>query len=156
MATHDAEVIRWTLMPSRLSTVEAGAWIERVIQRESRGDLVAFAIVTSRLGFCGYAAVKITDARSQTGEIVYWLVPEARGHGVGSYAVNLLSEYAFDELDLSRAEILIDPANRRSRQLARRCGYQYEGTLRSKRVIGGERRDVALYARLVDPDVVIR
>jgi RimJ/RimL family protein N-acetyltransferase len=148
MATHDPEVLRWTVMPRRVSTAEAGAWIENVIQRESRGDLVAFAIVAAHLGFSGYAAVKVTDARSQTGEIFYWLLPQARGQGIGTRALNLLSQYVFADLGLARAEILIDPANRRSRQLARRCGYQYEGTLRAKRVVRGERRDLALYARL--------
>ena len=60
--------------------------------------------------------------RHRRAEIGYWLVPAARGRGVGRTAVSLLVEWAFDELELERIEITTTPDNGRragARRLAR-------------------------------------
>ena len=45
-----------------------------------------------------------------------------------------------------RVELHIEPWNRGSIRTAERAGYQREGLLRSYQEIGGQRRDMLLYA----------
>jgi ribosomal-protein-alanine N-acetyltransferase len=80
--------------------------------------------------------------------IGYWLAPDARGRGIITTAVRLLSEWAFANLPADRLEITVDPANSASRAVAERAGYSFEGVLRSHTLIKGRRRDMAVYSLL--------
>jgi ribosomal-protein-alanine N-acetyltransferase len=97
------------------------------------------------LGSCGLVAVNAEDLVAQ----VVWAVDRsARGHGVAQRAGRLLCDWALSDLGLARLEFYIEPANAASRAVAARLGCQLEGTLRSKSLIQGTRRDIALYALL--------
>ena len=50
--------------------------------------------------------------------------------------------------DLERLELEIFDGNEASVRVAQRCGFQFEGLLRSRELHRGRRRDVALYARI--------
>jgi RimJ/RimL family protein N-acetyltransferase len=90
------------------------------------------------------------------GELGYWLLPEARGRGVATSAVQTVESWAFGDLGLGRLEIRHEPANERSCALALRCGYPAEGTQRGvfppQDAKDGVRLDLHLHARLAtDP-----
>lgn len=82
------------------------------------------------------------------GEIAYVVAPEARGRGVATDAVRLLAHWALRELGLGRIALSIRPDNHASRRVAEHCGFQYEGMLRSIKVIRGRRIDAATYSLL--------
>jgi RimJ/RimL family protein N-acetyltransferase len=84
-------------------------------------------------------------------EIGYWLRRSSEGHGYMREAVQLLSRMAFDTLQANRVEIRMDAANTRSRQVAERLGYVFEGTLRnSSPDVEGRPRDAHIYALTPD------
>jgi RimJ/RimL family protein N-acetyltransferase len=87
-------------------------------------------------------------AEAGIGEIAYVVAPAARGRGIATGAVRLLSEWAFAELGLERLQLSIHPANMASRRVAEKAGYQYEGTLRSTKVIRGNRVDSMMFSLL--------
>ena len=62
--------------------------------------------------------------RHRRAEIGYWLVPAARGRGVGRTAVSLLVEWAFETLELERIEITTTPDNGAARALAESLGLR--------------------------------
>lgn len=84
--------------------------------------------------------------------IGYWLDKEHTGHGIMTRAVHLLTEYAFEALDLHRIEIHIAAENHASRRIAERLGFTLEGVLRGAQRLRGEYHDHALYALLRDDD----
>ena len=86
--------------------------------------------------------------RHKRAEVGYWLVPAARGQGVGRSAVSLLVEWAFEELDLDRIEITTTPDNDAARALAHSLGFTQEGVLASRNLERGRRVDVMILARL--------
>jgi RimJ/RimL family protein N-acetyltransferase len=108
-----------------------------------------FAIASSDddqvLGSCGLVAV---TAEHLVAEVVYAVAPWARGRSVAQRAGRLLCDWALTDLGLARLEFYVEPANAASRAVAGRLGCQFEGTLRSKALIQGTRRDMALYALL--------
>jgi RimJ/RimL family protein N-acetyltransferase len=82
------------------------------------------------------------------GEIAYVVAPAARGDGIATAAVSVLSEWAFARLRLERLQLSIRPDNLASRRVAEKAGYTYEGMLRSSKLIRGKRVDAALYSLL--------
>jgi RimJ/RimL family protein N-acetyltransferase len=82
------------------------------------------------------------------GSIGYWLLPEARGKGLASRAVKLVSRWALRDLTLARLALLTEPANRRSQRVAERNGFQEEGVLRSYTEIDGRRVDNVSFSLL--------
>jgi RimJ/RimL family protein N-acetyltransferase len=75
-------------------------------------------------------------------------MPSARGRGVATGALRLLTEWAFSELGAERAELLISVDNTASKIVAERGGYVREGVLRSMYVKQGIREDLEIWSRL--------
>ncbi len=96
-----------------------------------------------------YLGEVVLLARPQlVGELAYVVAPAARGRGLASEAIRLLSGWAFGDLGLARLELRIEPTNTASQRVAVKAGFQREGLLRSAFVLRGRRTDVVLYSRL--------
>ena len=63
-------------------------------------------------------------------------------------AVSVLTDHAFDELELNRVEIQVAEDNGRSRAIPERLGFRQEGVLRDYERVGERYLDIAVYARL--------
>lgn len=63
------------------------------------------------------------DQEQHTGEIGYWLAKEARGRGVATTAVKLLSAWALQNLPLTSLWLKAMTDNRASRKVAERAGF---------------------------------
>ena len=57
----------------------------------------------------------------------YWTYPRHRRRGVASRAVSLVCELALAEFDFRRVQIVVDPDNIPSRQVAARHGFEEVG-----------------------------
>lgn len=88
------------------------------------------------------------DWHSRRAEVGFWLIPAARGRGVGSAAVALAASWAFAELDLLRLEMTTTPENPAGPALARRLGFIQEGILRSRNIERGRRVDIVWFGLL--------
>lgn len=60
-------------------------------------------------------------------ELGYWLGEPFAGKGLMTRAAERCLAYAFEQGDVNRLEIKCHPDNRRSRALAERLGFRYEG-----------------------------
>ena len=90
----------------------------------------------------------IRGRRSGHRRVAYVVAPTARGRGIATSAVRLLSKWAFTELGLERLQLSIHPANVAPRRIAEKASYHYEGTLRSTKVIRGSRVDSIVFPLL--------
>ncbi len=81
-------------------------------------------------------------------ELGYWLVPRARGKGIGSRAVALLAQWAVREAGLARLEAYVIPDNTASQRVLEKSGFRREGLLRSYLAYRGNRVDALLYSLL--------
>jgi RimJ/RimL family protein N-acetyltransferase len=70
------------------------------------------------------------DWSLRTFEMGYWRRIGLEGFGIVSEAVAALSRVAFDRLSARRVEIRMDESNERSRRVAERAGFTFEGLLR--------------------------
>jgi RimJ/RimL family protein N-acetyltransferase len=148
-ACQDPEIPRWTRVPDSYDEANANEWAMESRRQQEAGEGLHLLIVDAEtddlLGSIGVHDINRIDRRCDIG---YWLAAEARGRGVMTRAVTLLSEWAFGNLPVERIEITIEPSNAASRAVAKRAGYAFEGVLRSHTVIKGRRRDMAMYSLL--------
>jgi ribosomal-protein-alanine N-acetyltransferase len=146
-ATEDPDIPKGTTVPATFTPAEGLAWIERQWSRHDEGtglsQAIADAASNEALGACVLMARK-----PGTVEIGYWLIPRARGRGVGSRAVGLLARWAVAEATIARVEALVLPDNIASRHVLEKAGFRREGHLRSYLVFERQRADALMYSLL--------
>jgi RimJ/RimL family protein N-acetyltransferase len=101
--------------------------------------------------YLGETMLALTE--HSVGEVGCCLVPEARGRGIATEMLRMLTDWAFAALGLGRVQVFVAPENVAALGLAERAGFRREGVLRSYWEIEGARLDVAVLAR-VPGDVV--
>jgi ribosomal-protein-serine acetyltransferase len=84
------------------------------------------------------------------GEIGYWIRERFEGRGLVTAAARALTEIGFAELGLHRIEIKAGVENARSRSVAERLGYVFEGVERGAGKGSEGFYDLAVYAILED------
>jgi ribosomal-protein-serine acetyltransferase len=92
--------------------------------------------------------VSITRAHDAA-EIGYWLVADLQGRGIMTRSCQAFIDYLFDQRGIHRIVIRTDPDNVRSRALAERLGFTYEGLQREACKVREGYHDLQQYAMLV-------
>jgi RimJ/RimL family protein N-acetyltransferase len=147
----DEDLLRFTRVPEPVPPGFAETWYAFYADGREDGTREAFAIVEEGR-FLGLALAVRISREEQTVELGYVVAPAARGRGVATEGLRLLTEWAFAELDALRVELWIDVLNAPSKRVAERCGYVREGVLRSVYFKQGRRHDFEILSRLpTDP-----
>ncbi len=145
----DADVVRFTRVPSNRPDGFAHAWIDAYVQAWRDGSRAGFAIVgDGDDAFLGMAALVQVHLEMSEGEVGYIVAPGARGRGVAGRAIRLLAGWAFTQVGLARLEAWIDVGNDASIRVAEKTGFTHEGIRRSVHVKEGVRADMAVYSLL--------
>jgi RimJ/RimL family protein N-acetyltransferase len=145
----DVDVARFTRVPEPVPDEFGTRWVERYTRGREQSRNAGFAIVDVRSGeFLGLMALVNLDLETAEAEAGYITASQARGRGVATRALRLLSTWAFAELPLERIELLIDVANPASEVVALRAGYTREGVLRWTYLKPGLRSDTIVYSLL--------
>ena len=146
---NDAEIARWTRVPSPYTRADAEDFLERMEARRATGEELALAIVSAADGeLLGSMSVRVSSRENGRGELGYLVFERARGQGVATRAARLLARYAFERLDLRRVEILAAVGNAASQRVAEKAGFTREGVLRSYMDNRGERLDMVAWSLL--------
>ncbi len=150
-ACRDPDIPRWTRVPEDYREADARSWFQQEAAERSRGQQLGLVVVDldgdRLLGSVGIVHPNWAEGRCELG---YWVAREARGRGIATRAVRLLTTWIFDSLPIDRVEICAEPRNTASRRVAEQAGFTFEGELRSYIVNKGTRRDMAMYSRLRD------
>jgi RimJ/RimL family protein N-acetyltransferase len=139
-------------VPTVFSDQEGLAFIRRQWQRVVDGEGVSLAIAGAGSG----QAVGLIwlGVRPQPGVIGlgFWVVPGARGRGLGTRAARLAASWALEEAGMARVEAWVDPDNLPSQRLLSSAGFAREGILRSFLSSGARRTDAIVFSRIAtDP-----
>jgi RimJ/RimL family protein N-acetyltransferase len=148
----DDDVRAFTRFPREPSAEWAASWIGTYEEGAGNGSRAGFAIESHEGEFLGVGLLVHLELEGRQGELGYITGPAARGRGVATRTLRLLTDWAFAELGLERIELWIDVANAGSERVAERVGYAHEGVLRSYWVKEDMRRDIGIWSRLrTDP-----
>jgi RimJ/RimL family protein N-acetyltransferase len=144
----DPEVVRFTRVPDPAPADFFDTWFARYEDGRANGTREAFAIVDDERTILGVALAPAIDRETATVELGYVIQAAARGRGIASRALALLTEWAFESLEAERIELYISPENEGSKRVAAKNGYMYEGTLRSMQFKQDVRADTEIWSKL--------
>lgn len=146
----DPDVLAFSWAAERAYTQDdAASFVHDTHAAQRAGRELQLAIVDAEGDrIWGCASVHAVDHERGNAAVGYWLVGAARGRGLATTAVTLLSDWAFAVLGLHRLELTCAPDNLASQAVARRAGFQLEGLLRSHTPFKGARRDTLLHSLL--------
>lgn len=145
----DPEVTKFLSWPAYASVDTAHAILSDWIQQYSRPDFYQWAIELKALGQpIGSISVVNSDDRVDMAEIGYCIGKNWWGRGIMPEAAKAVMAYLFGEVGMLRLEVGHDPVNSASGAVIRKCGFQYEGTLRRRIRSNQGITDVAWYSLL--------
>ena len=149
-ACQDPEIARWVTIPQPYLRADADAFIESALAMWRDGNGAPFAIVdaeTDRL----LGAITRFGPDGHQATIGLWLVPEARGRGIGTRSMRALAEWTFATTAVFRLDAFIMVGNDASGRMVERAGFLREGVLRAWDLHhGGIPVDCVVYSRLRD------
>lgn len=115
-------------------------------------DSTALAIALANGTVAGLASWKSAHRAGPEHGICYEigaaLLPEHRGHGLGTHAQRLLVNHLFRFTAAHRLEASTDSENTAEQKALERIGFTREGVLREVLFLNGSWRDMVLYALL--------
>jgi RimJ/RimL family protein N-acetyltransferase len=153
-ACQDDAIQRWTTVPSPYRPEHASGFVGTfVVQGWASGQNLTWAVRppgavpvgAPERPLVGMIGLSLDDAPAvcRSAEIGFWMVADARGHGLLTHAARLVLDYAFDPegLDLVRAEWRAAVGNWASRRVAWKLGFRVEAQVRGLLVSGDARED---------------
>ena len=126
-ACNEDEIRRWLpMIPNPYTEEAARIYIEGKNAAANRHE---FAI-TENGRVVGAIGLDVDDNLRQ-GTTGYWCARDARGRGLTTRALRLLSQHGFRSLGVERMQLFTDPDNHASQRVAEKAGYRREGVLRA-------------------------
>ncbi|HEY6435089.1 MAG TPA: GNAT family N-acetyltransferase [Ignavibacteriaceae bacterium] len=96
------------------------------------------------IGFGGFFEV---DKEANKAELGYGFLPGNWGKGFGTEAVNILTDFGLNELQLHKLYAYVDPENKGSVRLLEKFGYKREGLFKDHDFAQNKYFDTAVYTR---------
>jgi len=144
VACNDPEITYWIpVIRSPYTEEDALSYIRGEVRPEEH----SFAITLDGV-VVGSIGMGVTS-ENYRGRIGYWVAATARGRGLCTRALRLLSRWGLDELALQRLDLITDPDNAASQRVAEKVGFRREGVLRAHlRHPDGRIRDSVMFSLL--------
>jgi RimJ/RimL family protein N-acetyltransferase len=150
-ACQDADIQRYTTVPSPYTRADAEAFVPRVASEWESGAHLTWAMREGGT-LTGMIGLYRVDGKG-SGELGYWVAPGSRGRGLLTEASRAVIDWGFsaDGLGLDRIEWHAVVGNIASARAARTLGFHYEG-LRRQALVGSRGRDDGWSAALLRDD----
>jgi ribosomal-protein-serine acetyltransferase len=144
---NQARLARWEPWAEHPATLEGTrAYIRAALDDFVRGRQISTIIaLDGGRQFVGRCGMRI-NPQLGSGDIGYWIDGEYEGRGITSRSAHALISSVFEELGLSKVDLRTSIGNTRSRAVAERLGFTFEGVLPRGLQFVQRADDVALYA----------
>lgn len=148
-AVHESlkELLPW--MPwchPNYSLHDSRTWLENQVKAFQAGMAFEFAIVSTDGRYLGGCGVNDIGQANRRGNIGYWVRTSEARRGVATAAVRLAYQWAMENTNLIRLEILIAVGNTASQRVAEKAGAVREGILRKRLVLHDEVHDAVMFS----------
>ncbi len=125
-ACQDPLIARSVPIPQPYKREHAVGFIEDSRRMTEAGAAVHMAIADARTRAM-LGAISRHPIHDRTATFGYWLAPEARGQGVATRALRLITDMTLATTDVTRLQLYTNLDNDRSGRVAERAGFEREG-----------------------------
>lgn len=105
---------------------------------------------------CGLTGLRAVNTADKRADIIYWMSEKLSGRGIMTAAVHKLLQYGFMQMDLNRIQIRASVNNLKSKHLAERLGFKFEGIERDGELLSDGFTDLAVYSMLKREYIIIK
>lgn len=129
----DPEVTKYLTWPAHTSVEVSRAVLQDWVSSYARSDFYQWAIVLKEHGPDPIGSISAVDWNDNVAKVhIGYCMGKAWWHqGIMTEALGAVMAFFFDEVGANRIESRHDPRNPHSGMVMKKCGMQYEGTLRS-------------------------
>jgi RimJ/RimL family protein N-acetyltransferase len=120
------------LIPQPYTKSDALAYIAATREGWAAGTITNFAVLTDGPPI-GSIGVRWLPAPEDGVEVGYWIAAQARGQGLCTRALRLVTRWLLEEHGVMRVQLRADEENAASKKVAENAGFSREGVLRSSR-----------------------
>ena len=137
------------IIPQPYTKSDALAYIAGTREGWASGTTSNFAVVTRGPPIGSIGARWLPEPEDGL-EVGYWVAAQARGQGLCTRALRLVSGWLLEEHGVMRIQLRADEENAASKRVAENAGFIREGVLRSSRYNArlGRRVDFVMYSLL--------
>ena len=129
-ACQDPEIAHWAGIPQPFGADEALAFLDGADTLWRDGTGAPFAIADATTGQL-LGAITRFGPEGHRATLGCWVTAAARGRGVGTAAISLVTDWTFAMTDVTRVEAFILAGNEPSHRMMARAGFTREGLLRA-------------------------
>ncbi len=150
-ALHEAAIESvWEVRPfmpwcrPNLTLDEGRSWIEAQVSAFQARKAFEFVILGRGGRFLGGCGLNQIDEENQRANLGYWVRTSATGRGIATTAVRQLVQWAFDNTNLVRLEVVVSTENAASLRVAEKSGAVNEGVLKKRLLLHGMWHDAVM------------
>ena len=150
-ACDDGEIARWMpIIPQPYTERDAVEYVEASTAAWREGTGAAFAFLDEGGEPLGSIGMRVLERDAAVVEVGYWTAAQARGRGLTTRALKLISRWLLETVGAQRVQLRADVHNLASRRVAEKAGFVPEGVLRSSGCNARQSRrvDYAVYSVL--------
>ncbi len=137
------------------SRAESEAWIAARSEAWMKAEAYSFGIFDARsTAFLGGCGLNHLNHLHQFANLGFWVRTSCAGRGIASAATRLVAHFGFEELALTRIEIVAAVDNAPSQRVAEKVGATREGLHRNRLVNDGRIDDAVMFS-LIPADLGI-
>jgi RimJ/RimL family protein N-acetyltransferase len=125
---------------------DADRWLWRCGAQQAPHQSLAIDLAGEAIGAIGIDLDR--DVRRKTASIGYWVAESFWGRGFATRALCLMTDYAFENFDITRLQASVFDWNPASARVLEKAGYTLEARLRRQIFKDGKFTDELIYARL--------
>ena len=126
---------------------DAQRWLAHCAQQWKSGLDREFAVIATRSGaLIGSFGISQINTIHNFGNLAYWIAAGHCNRGVASQAAKLALEFAFQEMGLTRVEIVVRTNNAASQRVAQKIGAHLEGIARKRIFFQSSAEDALMYS----------
>ena len=141
----------WNNLTDRIPFPYKESDAEEFIKLIERSRLnIAFAIIYNEKFVGTIGLIKQKDVRRKSAELGYWIGEPFWNKGIATQAVQLITEYGFNKLDIFRIFASVYEYNVASMKVLKKNGFVKEGILRKSVFKNNKLCDEHIYGKLKD------
>ncbi|MDN3613197.1 GNAT family N-acetyltransferase [Vibrio gallaecicus] len=112
-----------------------------------KADAFGFGVFDNISGnILGMVAINELYHTFNMASLGYWIGDKYQSKGIATEALQALINFCFEQLKLTRLEIVCDPDNLPSQRLIERCGAEKEAIARNRFVFNGKPKDGVVFS----------